>query len=103
MKFFGVILILGIGGFARAEVCKHGDLKACAAALQKINAHNQEMDFTKAYDEVCGANAKFKCIKKIVRGDMKTEMGYTRQDHPKAHLYPAKADGENYIYILEAK
>ena len=88
---------------ALAGLCKTGDLKACAAALKKLNASDQGDKFAKAYDDVCGENAKFKCVKKIVRGDIKEESQYTRQDHPKATLFEVKLDGESYIYILESK
>ena len=88
---------------AFADICKTGDLKGCAAALKKINAGDQGEKFAKAYDEVCGANAKFKCAKKIVRGDVKEETQYTVQDHPKATLFNVKLDGESYLYILESK
>lgn len=97
----GLSFLLAAPAFA--GICKVGDLKDCSAALKKIHAGDQGDTFAKAYDDVCGENAKFKCVKKIVRGDMKEELQYTRQDHPKASLFNVKLDGESYIYILESK
>lgn len=100
---FTVILGLTMASSAMAELCKAGDYKGCAAKLKALNQKEKGTEFQKKFDDVCMGSKKFKCVKKIVRGEIADEMKYTREERPKANLFSATIDGENYIYIFELK
>jgi hypothetical protein len=86
-----------------SDFCKAGNFKECGAKLKALNTTIKDVSFEKKFDDVCMSSKKFKCVKKVVRGDVKDEMKYTTDEHKKAFLYSAAVDGENYIYIFEAK
>lgn len=84
-----------------APLCKKNDLKDCSEILKKVQS--DEKEFIKAFNDVCAENPGFKCIKKIVRGDLKEELEYTKQDRPKAMLFDVKGEDESFIFIVEKK
>lgn len=89
---------------AFAKHCKTGDLNACAAVLTKMHrAKVTPTKFVQTFDQVCAENAKFRCVKRTVRGDVAEEMKLTKQENPKAHLYEVRVQAEDFIYILENK
>lgn len=88
---------------AQASNCPTGDLKACQDYLKAEHAKKEEA-FKPKYDEVCNTNAKFSCVKVIVRGDIDEEMKFQIEKRgPKAALYTVEYDGDKYIYILTSK
>lgn len=86
-----------------ADICKPGDYKDCSVKLKSLNQKEKGPEFQKHFDDVCMASKKFKCVKKIVRGEISDEMKYTKEENPKASLFSAVIDGENYIYIFSQK
>ncbi len=84
-----------------APLCKKNDLKDCAEVLKKVQ--DNEKEFIKTFNDVCAENPGLKCIKKIVRGDLKEELEYTKQDRPKAMLFDVKGEDESFIFIVEKK
>ncbi|WP_413289452.1 hypothetical protein [Bdellovibrio sp. HCB337] len=100
MKTAFVTMILFLGLTAHAETCKVGDLKDCAKALK---AKQGAEDFNSTYDKVCSENKTFKCLKRTVRGDLKEELGYMKDEFPKAHLFPTKENGEDKVFVLDKK
>ena len=104
MKIYVGIFLSLVGASAMAaDFCKAGDFKGCGAKLKALNQSTKDASFEKKFDDVCMGSKKFKCVKKIVRGEIKDEMKYTADEHKKAQLFTATVDGENYIYIFEAK
>jgi len=100
MKTVLVSGVLLLSFFAHAETCKKGDLKDCAKVLKSKEGSD---DFAQIYDNVCYENKTFKCLKITVRGDIKEEMKYQKDEHPKANMFSGKESGEDKIFILEKK
>jgi hypothetical protein len=100
MKTALVAAILFLGFTAQAETCKKADLKDCAKVLK---AKEGAEDFNQTYDAVCSENKTFKCLKRTVRGDMKEELGYMKEEFPKANLFKTKENGEDKVFVLDKK
>lgn len=104
MKIYAGILISLFAVNAMAfDFCKPGDFKGCSAKLKAYNQTSKNASFEKKFDEVCMASKKFKCVKKVVRGEIADEMKYMVQENKKAQFYTAVIDGENFIYTFEQK
>ncbi len=82
------------------EVCKKADLKDCAKALKSKEGAD---DFVVSYDQVCMDNKAFKCLKRTVRGDVKEELKYIKEEFPKAYFFTVKEGAEDKIYVLDKK
>lgn len=100
MKTAFVTMILFLGLNANAETCKKGDLKDCAKVLKSKEGAE---DFNTTYDTVCSENKTFKCLKRTVRGDIKEELGYMKDEFPKAHFFTTKENGEDKVFVLDKK
>lgn len=100
MKSVLVSTILLFGLAAHANHCKTGDLKDCGKVLKAKEGHD---DFVVTYDAICGENKTFKCLKRTVRGDIKEEMTYMKEEFPKAQLFQAKDRGEDKVFVLDKK
>lgn len=100
MKLVIVAVILFSGLAAGAEVCKKGDVKDCAKVL-KTKEGSEE--FNSTYEQVCSENKTFKCLKRTVRGDIKEELNYMKDEFPKAHLFKTKENGEEKVFVLDKK
>lgn len=102
--FIGLLFSLVIAGPSLASHCKLDDLHECAAVLTKLHkAKVAAKKFARNFDVICAENLKLRCIKKVVRGDLKEEMKFTEDEHPNAHLYQVRLAGENYIFVLDKK
>lgn len=95
---FMAFLLVGTNSFA--ETCKKADLKDCAKVLK---AKEGADDFVATYDRICSENKGFRCLKRTVRGDLKEEMTFMKEEFPKAHLFPTKDGGEDKVFVLEKK
>jgi hypothetical protein len=100
MKAVLVSAILLLGLAAHADTCKKGDLKDCGKVLK---AKEGADDFNSTYDAVCNENKTFKCLKRTVRGDIKEELKYMKEEFPKAQLFPTKESGEDKVFVLDKK
>lgn len=100
MKAVLVSAILLLGLSAHANHCKTGDLKDCGKVLK---AKEGTEEFNAAYDAVCSENKTFKCLKRTVRGDVKEEIKYMKDEFPKAHLFTTKEGGEDKVFVLDKK
>jgi len=100
MKTAFLTAILFLSFSAHAETCKKGDLKDCAKVLK---AKEGAEDFNASYDAVCSENKTFKCLKRTVRGDMKEELGFMKEEFPKASLFKTKENGEDKVFVLDKK
>lgn len=85
---------------AQAETCKVADLKDC---IKVLKAKEGSDEFAAAYDMVCSENKTFKCLKRTVRGDVKEELKYMKDEFPKATLFTSKEGGEVKVFVLEKK
>ena len=92
------ILLLSIA--AQANHCKTGDLKDCGKVL-KAKEGSEEFNYT--YDSICSENKTFKCLKRTVRGDVKEELKYMKEEFPKAQLFTTKESGEDKVFVLDKK
>lgn len=101
--FFGSLFFSVVTPAQTQDTCPIGNFNACGEMLRNLHSGNQGTEFTRKFDEVCAANKKFKCIKKIVRGDLNDELTYLSKEHKKARLFKVKLESEDYIYILEPK
>jgi len=100
MKAVLISAILLFGLAAHADHCKKGDLKDCGRVLKAKEAAE---DFVATYDAICSENKTFKCLKRTVRGDVKEELNYMKDEFPKAQFFPAKDGGEEKIFVLDKK
>lgn len=100
MKAVLVSAILLLGLSAHANHCKTGDLKDCGKVLK---AKEGAEDFVATYDAICGENKTFKCLKRTIRGDVKEELKFMKDEFPKAQLFPAKDGGEDKVFVLDKK
>lgn len=100
MKTVFVTAILLSAMAAQAETCKKGDIKDCARVIKEVEG---KPEFKATYDQACLENKTFKCLKRTVRGDIKEEMGYAKQEFPKAHFFTTKEGSEDKLYILDKK
>ncbi len=105
MRTIVILIFLSFfAGVAQAkDLCKKGDLKDCTAFLKKLNESEKGERFEKAYNEICEENPKFKCVRKVVRGDVKEEMKYSVEEQPKAVFFEVTLDEETSIFSLEGK
>lgn len=100
MKKLLLTAILLSGFAANAEVCKKGDIKDCARVIKE---NEGKPEFKATYDQACLENKTFMCLKRTVRGDVKEELKYTKQEFPKAYLFTHKDGSEDKLYILDKK
>ena len=96
------ILFLGLflSHAAHADTCKKGDLKDCAKVLKSKEGSET---FVQTYDAVCAENKTFKCLKRTVRGDVKEEAKYMKEEFPKAYLFTAKDGTDDKVFVLDKK
>jgi hypothetical protein len=95
-----MIAFLVLGFTAQAETCKNGDIKDCVKVLK---AKEGSENFIQTYDTICSENKAFKCLKRTVRGDVKEEMKYMKEEFPKAHLFTTKDGVEDKVFVLDKK
>lgn len=96
------VLLLSVVSFA--DTCPVGNIKACQDYLKNVHAKVDNAEFAVSFDQVCGANPKFSCVKIIVRGDMKDERKeQLKRRGPKAAFYEVTNSGETYLYVLTGK
>ncbi len=100
MKLIIVCAILLLGLSSHAETCKKGDLKDCGKILKSKEGTEE---FNAIYDAICAENKAFKCLKRTVRGDVKEELKYMKEEFPKAQLFPGKESGEDKVFVLDKK
>jgi hypothetical protein len=100
MKMALATMILLLGFAAHADICKKGDVKDCAKVLK---AKEGAEDFVQSYDSVCGENKTFKCLKRTVRGDVKEEIKYMKEEFPRAYLFSTKDGTEDKVFVLDKK
>src|SRR5437868_13977488 len=101
MKYIFIASALFIAMTAGADdLCKKGDLKDCAKFLKSKEGAE---DFVSSYDQVCRDNKAFKCLKRTVRGDVKEELKYIKEEFPKASFFTAKDQGEDKVFVLDKK
>jgi hypothetical protein len=101
MKSMIVASILLVGLAASADdLCKKGDIKDCAKVLKTKEGAD---DFVVQYDQVCRDNKTFKCLKRTVRGDVKEELKYIKEEFPKAYFFSTKDSGEDKVFVLDKK
>jgi hypothetical protein len=100
MKRAFVVTLILFGSLASADVCKKGDIKDCAKFLKSKEG---TPEFSNSYEQVCGENKTFKCLKRTVRGDVNEEMKYMKEEYPKANLYKVNEGGEDKIFALDKK
>ena len=92
-------LFLSISAYA-GDVCKTGDLKDCVKVLK---SKENSPEFITNYDQVCKDNKTFMCLKRTVRGEVVDEMGYIKEEYPKAHFFTVKDGTENKVFVLDKK
>ncbi|MGZ3746036.1 MAG: hypothetical protein ACXWRE_01795 [Pseudobdellovibrionaceae bacterium] len=100
MRFIFIVITLSLGLNAQAETCKKGDIKDCAKILKSQEGSET---FVQTYNAVCSENKTFKCLKRTVRGDVKEELKYMKEEYPQAHLFTTKDGGDNKIFVLDKK
>lgn len=100
MKTAFVTAILFLSITAQAETCKKGNLKDCAKVLKTKEGAE---DFNTTYDQICSENQTFKCLKRTVRGDIKEELKYMKEEFPKASIFTTKENGEDKVFVLDKK
>lgn len=101
MKSLIILMVTLLGLAANAgDVCKKGDLKDCARVLKQKEGAD---DFVVSYDQVCTDNKSFKCLKRTVRGDVKEELPYIKEEFPKAYFFTVKESAEEKIFVLDKK
>ena len=100
MKAVLVSAFLLISLAAYADTCKKGDLKDCGKVLK---AKEGAEDFVSTYDAICSENKTFKCLKRTVRGDIKEEIKYMKEEFPKAQFFQTKDGGEDKVFVLDKK
>lgn len=100
MKAVLVSALLFVGVAAHADTCKKGDLRDCGRVLKSKQGAD---DFNTTYDTICSENKTFKCLKRTVRGDVKEELKYMKEEFPKAQFFPTKESGEDKVFVLDKK
>ncbi|HEY8270821.1 MAG TPA: hypothetical protein VIG33_08010 [Pseudobdellovibrionaceae bacterium] len=95
-----ITLTLFLGVTAHAETCKRGDIKDCAKVLK---AEEGSETFVQTYKNVCSENKTFKCLKRTVRGDVKEEMKYMKEEYSQAYLFSTKDGTDDKIFVLDKK
>lgn len=100
MKSVLVSVILLFGLAAHASHCKTGDLKDCGKVLKSKEGTDE---FNRTYDAVCTENKAFRCLKRTVRGDVKEELQYMKEEFPKAQFFVGKENGEDKVFVLDKK
>lgn len=96
------VLLLSVVSFA--DTCPVGNIKACQDYLKKEHSKMENAEFVVSFDQVCGANPKFSCVKIIVRGDMVDEKKeQLKRRGPKAAFFEVASGGETYLYVLNVK
>lgn len=101
MKSFLIWSILLFGTTtSAAELCKVGDIKDCGKVLK---AKEGAEDFNLSYNQICKDNKTFKCLKRTVRGDIKEEMKYVKEEFPKAYIFETKESGDDKIFVIDKR
>jgi hypothetical protein len=100
MKAILAAAIFFLGFTAHAETCKKGDIKDCAKVLK---AKEGSESFIQTYDNICSENKSFKCLKRTVRGDVKEEAKYMKEEYPKGYLFTTKDGIEDKVFVLDKK
>lgn len=98
-----ILVLLSVLAMA-ADSCPVGNLKDCQLYLQKEHAKKDDASFVQKYNEVCGENKTFSCVKVTVRDDVDAIMKeQSSLRGPKAALYKVSDGSENFIYVLAPK
>ena len=97
-------LLIFVPMLAMASTCPKGDFSACEKYLKGVHGKNQSRAFSDKYDEVCGENKTFQCIKIVVRGNVPEEMKMQAKERgPQSALYAVTIEEEKYIFVFAKK
>ena len=89
---------------AMASTCPKGHFAVCEKYLKSVHAKNQGRAFSDKYDEVCGENKTFQCIKIVVRGNVTDEMKMQSKERGlQSALFAVTLEEEKFIFVFAKK
>ena len=97
-------LLFFIPTMALAGYCPKGNFVQCEKFLKTLHQKEIGKEFSDKYDEICGENKKFQCVKIVVRGNVDDEIKMQAKERgPKAALFTVTLEEEKYIFVFSKK
>ena len=88
------------------DKAKKGDFRDCVQYLKRaLGSGESKRQFMKDFDDICRDNAKFKCTKVTVMGELKdTQKTYEKEgDWKGAEFFQVQVEDGKYLYIFQKK